>query len=241
MNKHLRQLIDLSKIDQEIDSFEPKMEEIKKDLNLIVTDRDTFLKEIENLNEDIADLKNKKRKNDMHLAELSTKLEDIAKKSPLVKTEKEAKALNLEEEITKEQLSFANDEIDRFDKTIENQKSKTKELKSKIDELNSDIKAREINVNKDLKQVEAQRGKVSTQKSKLISDMDQKIRTFYEKIRRWAGNTAVVEVKKQACYGCFMKLSDRVYSEIIKAEDIITCPHCGRIIYTDPKALEQEV
>ena len=241
MNKHLRQLIDLSKIDQEIDSFEPKMEEIKKDLNLIITDRDTFLKEIENLNEDIVDLKNKKRKNETHLAELSTKLEDIGKKSAQVKTEKEAKALNLEEEITKEQLSFANDEIDRFDKTIDNQKSKIKELQTSVNELEKSIKAREVNVNKDLKETEGQRGKVSTQKSKLISDMDQKIITFYEKIRRWAGNTAVVEVKKQACYGCFMKLSDRIYSEIIKAEDIITCPHCGRIVYTDPKALEQEV
>ncbi len=241
MNKHLRQLIDLSKIDKEIDSFEPKMEEIKKDLNSIITDRDTFLKEIENLNENIVDLKNKKRKNETHLAELSSKLEDIAKKNSQVKTEKEAKALNLEDEITKEQLSFANDEIDRFDKTIENQKSKTKELQTNVNELEKSIKAKEVNVNKNLKETQEQREKISTQKSKLISEMDQKIITFYEKIRRWAGNTAVVEVNKQACYGCFMKISDRIHSEVIKTEDIITCPHCGRIIYIDPKSVEQEV
>ena len=241
MNKHLKQLIDLSKLDQEIDSFEPKIEEIKKDLNLIVDDRDSILKEIENLNEDITQLKNKKGKNEAHLAELSAKLEDIGKKSSQVKNEKEAKALNLEEDLTKENLSFANDESQRFDNTIENQESKIEELQTKANELDESIKAREINVNRDVEEIEAKREAVSNEKSKLISEMDQKIITFYEKIRRWAGNSTVVEVKKQACYGCFMKLSDRVFSEVIKAEDIITCPHCGRIIYADPEKFEQEV
>jgi len=28
-----------------------------------------------------------------------------------------------------------------------------------------------------------------------------------------------------------MKLNDRFYSEFILSDDIMTCPHCGRIIY----------
>jgi len=56
---------------------------------------------------------------------------------------------------------------------------------------------------------------------------------FYEKIRVWAGNTAVVPVKKQACYGCYMKLNDKTYSEVIKADEIVNCPHCGRILYIE--------
>ena len=33
--------------------------------------------------------------------------------------------------------------------------------------------------------------------------------TFYEKIKRWAKDSAVVPVKKQACYGCYMKINDK--------------------------------
>ena len=66
---------------------------------------------------------------------------------------------------------------------------------------------------------------------------DNKILTFYEKIKRWAKDSAVVPVKKQACYGCHMKINDKTYAEVIKAEEIINCPHCGRILYKDNEEL----
>ncbi|MEE6591681.1 hypothetical protein VWN77_10245, partial [Campylobacter coli] len=42
---------------------------------------------------------------------------------------------------------------------------------------------------------------------------------FYEKIRKCAKNTAVVPVKKQACYGCFMKIYYNTYLSVIKGEE----------------------
>jgi hypothetical protein len=65
-----------------------------------------------------------------------------------------------------------------------------------------------------------------------------KILSFYEKIRIWARNTAVVPVRKQACYGCYMKLNESTYATVIKSEEIITCPHCGRIMYIEPQTAE---
>ena len=76
-----------------------------------------------------------------------------------------------------------------------------------------------------------ERKEVYAKKDKLIATMNQKILAFYEKIRKWAHNTAVVPVKKQACYGCFMQINDKTFSAVIKGEDIVTCPHCGRILY----------
>lgn len=57
--------------------------------------------------------------------------------------------------------------------------------------------------------------------------------SFYEKIKNWAKNTAVVPVKKQACYGCFMRIDDTTYNKILKDDEINTCPHCGRIVYKE--------
>ena len=63
--------------------------------------------------------------------------------------------------------------------------------------------------------------------------MNQKSLIFYQKIRRWAKNTTVVKVEDQACMGCHMLIRDKVYADVLKAEDIVTCPHCGRILYAD--------
>ena len=70
--------------------------------------------------------------------------------------------------------------------------------------------------------------------------MDKKILAFYEKIRNWAGNTAVIKVKNQACYGCYMKINDKAYSDLITGEDIVTCPHCGRVLYIETNSESAE-
>jgi len=50
--------------------------------------------------------------------------------------------------------------------------------------------------------------------------MNQKGLSFYQKIRRWAKNTTAVEVRNQACMGCYMVINDKVYAEVIKGEEI---------------------
>lgn len=104
---------------------------------------------------------------------------------------------------------------------------------SKKIEISKTLSELENEVSEELSNIEKDRNEVYTQKEDLLAKMNQKVLTFYEKIRKWAKNTAVVPVRKQACYGCFMKINDKTYANVIKSEDIITCPHCGRILYKE--------
>ena len=237
MNKHLEQLIDLSKIDKEIDSFGPKIEAIESKLKASILKEKDVADSIVTLEEEIKECKLKKAKNELHLAELADKLTELSKKSAMVKTEKEIKALQLEEEISKEQCEFANEEIERFDKIIEAKEIEKEKLKETLEEIQKQSVEIRASIESQIAEIEQQREKIYDAKEKLVSQMSQKILTFYEKIRKWAGNTTVVPVKKQACYGCFMRINNKTYAEVIKQDDIVTCPHCGRILY---KEIEEE-
>ncbi len=233
MNKYLEQLVLLSKIDQEIDSFEPKMESISKTLKDTENKIAKFNVELNNLENEIQDVENQKVQNNAHISEFSAKIKELSKKSGAVKTEKEANALKIEEDIAKEQLDAANDEIVRLDKILENKELFKKELleeKSKEEQNLDEIK---VSISSQMDDLEKERMNVYAKKTKLVAEMNQKVLSFYEKIRKWAKNTAVVPVKKQACYGCFMKIYDKTYLSVIKGEEIITCPHCGRILYKE--------
>ena len=98
-------------------------------------------------------------------------------------------------------------------------------------EVDLEIIKKEIDVQ--ISSLEKERMIIYNKKTKLVGEMNQKVLGFYEKIRKWAKNTAVVPVKKQACYGCFMKIYDKTYLAVIKGEEIVTCPHCGRILYKE--------
>jgi predicted nucleic acid-binding Zn-ribbon protein len=233
MNQHLKQLIDLSKIDKEIDAFEPQIEEANYNYEAALAKTKSIESDIENLTSEIKEEELKKSKNELHLAELSQKLEENSKKSSDIKTEREMKSLQLEEEIAKEQVTFANEEIERLEKIIESKKEQVDAAKDTLVELQSNLESVKAEVDEKLSIINRDRQEVFVKKEKLLSDVNQKGLAFYQKIRRWAKNSTVVLVEEHACMGCHMLISDKIYADVIRAEDITTCPHCGRILHVE--------
>ncbi len=234
MNKHLQQLIDLSIVDKDIDAFEPQIEEANYNYEAALAKTKSIETDIENLSTEIKEEELKKSKNEIHLAELSQKLEENAKKSGDVKTEREMKSLQLEEEIAKEQVTFANEEIARLEKIIEAKKEQIEAAQATLVELNASLETVKADVDAKLEAINEERQSVFIAKEKLLSEVNQKGLAFYQKIRRWAKNTTVVPVEDQACMGCHMVIGDKIYADVIRGEDIATCPHCGRILYAKP-------
>jgi len=234
MNQHLQQLIDLSQVDKDIDAFEPQIEEANYNYEAALAKTKSIESDIENLSSEIQAEEIKKSKNELHLAELSQKLEENSKKSGDVKTEREMKSLQLEEEIAKEQVTFANEEIARLEKIIEAKNEQIEAAKLSLIELSTNLESVKADVDEKLATINKERQAVFVQKEKLLGEMNQKGLTFYQKIRRWAKNSTVVPVEDQACMGCHMLINDKVYSDVIRGEDITNCPHCGRILYVKP-------
>ena len=233
MNKHLEQLVKLSNFDKKIVGFEPQIQAQNDKLKVFMKTTEELSLKIENLYKDIDETKNKRIKNDLNMKDLRIKLDEISAKYDSVKTEKENRALQLEEEISKEQISFSNDEIIRLDEITSKKEEELTELKEQLAAEEADVSELKEAIGKNIEELNTSREAVSKDKSELIDTIDKKILSFYEKIRRWANETAVVPVKKQACYGCHMKLTNKVYSEFLATDEITNCPHCGRIIYKE--------
>lgn len=233
MNKYVEQLVELSNYDKEIDAFTPKIENIELKITLKKEEINEVEKELFSLKDEIEDLKNQLRQNDVQIAEFSKKIQNAKAKSNVVKNEKEIKALTLENDLAKEQLKVANEENEKLSRILASKEDLQKELEEKESQSKAKLQESEEEAKKDLEKIDEARNLLSSKKNLLINDMNQKVLAFYQKIRKWAGNTAVVPVRKQACYGCFLKLNDKYYAQVITSDDIITCPHCGRILYKE--------
>lgn len=238
MNKHLNELIELSKNDQAIDSYTPQLEAADRKLAKVQKKITAAQDEFDALNAAIADNDAKVKTFEEQLTLLNEQLISNAKKSKDITTEKEMKALSLEEDIAKEKMTFANEEIERLQGINETKTALLEEASEIVSTLTVDFNAVNKEVSAERAEIEKSKGALFVKREELSRNIEQKVLAFYEKIRIWAGNTAVVPVKKQACYGCYMKLNDKTYSEVIKADEICNCPHCGRILYIEPVTAE---
>ena len=238
MNKHLNELIELSKNDQAIDSYSPQLAAADKKVAKIQKKINTAQGELDELTTAISGNEEKVKGFEEQLTLLHEQLTSNAKKLKEISTEKEMKALSLEEDIAKEKMTFANEEIERLQGINETKTALLDEATEKVNVLTVDFDAINKEVTAEKAAIEKSKGKLFAKREELSRNLEQKVLSFYEKIRIWAGNTAVVPVKKQACYGCYMKLNDKTYSEVIKADEICNCPHCGRILYIEPVTAE---
>ena len=238
MNKHIQELVELSLTDKKIDSYQPQInaadEKTSKAQNKL-TDAEGNLNKLHAL---IIDNEQKVASYEEQLKMLNEQLKNNVKKSKDISTEREMKALAVEEDIAKEKMTFANEEIERLQMINGKKSEEIKEAKEIADILSKELKTATAESDKAKAAIEKSTVSLFTEREKTIRAIDQKILAFYEKIRIWAGNTAVVAVKKQACYGCYMKLNDKTYSEVIRGDEITTCPHCGRILYIEKETAE---
>ncbi|MDR0762770.1 MAG: C4-type zinc ribbon domain-containing protein [Campylobacteraceae bacterium] len=233
MNKYLNQLVKLAEINKEIDAFEPRVQKIEKSVSVAFEKAKNANDSVDLLEAEIKEAKVKKAKNETLLSELSEKLKGISKKTSAVKNEKELKALQLEEELAKEHCNFANEEIARLEKIIELKEGEKVKAKELYLQLQKDAEELNVNIGKEREAIKEEMETAYAKKNEIVSAMSPKILSFYEKIRKWAHNSAVVPVRKQACYGCFMRINDKTNALVAASEDIITCPHCGRILYKE--------
>ena len=233
MNKYLKQLIELNQYDKKLEELVPLEKTIKAPLTKLENQVKTLQTKLEKLEDEIKNLILKKSKNELLISELKEKLDQIEQKTAKVKTAKEAKALALEEELAKEQITAANEEIEKFENSVEIKKEEKENILKEIKDLEAEMVIIQSEIQSKLDTLEKQKQAIYENRDALIKEMDSNIYKFYEKIKKWAGNTAVSPVRKQACMGCFMKINDKTYADVIKAEEIVTCPHCGRVLYIE--------
>jgi hypothetical protein len=233
MNQYLKQMIDLSEIDNEIARFDPEIEQAKSEYKKIEGDRAYIIDDIEKTKNDVKTLESKIDILEENLKRMSEEHKEYEAKLKEVKKEKELNALTMEYDIRKEQIQYDNNEIERLNSVKASLIEKGKDRENELSQFEDRLSEVEKSVGAKLSAIQENRKKVYIERDELISTMDKKIYSFYGKIRRWAKETTAVPVKNGACYGCFMKLSDQTNLEIMKSEDIITCPNCGRLLYLE--------
>lgn len=236
MNNDLINLIKIAQIDKEASAKEPEITKIEEELNI-------KLRELEELESSLDDIKNNIKKaklsisnNELIIEENSEKITQIDQKMANAKSEREIRALDAENGLAKEKITFANESITNLEKEIIKLSEKEKEKEINIEEIKKEVEEIRVSVDKRTAVIRNELNAILASKDEIVENIDNKIITFYEKIRKWAKDTSVVPIKKQACSGCFIKINDRIFMELANADSIITCPHCGRILYIEQDA-----
>lgn len=233
MKEELKELVKLQEVDKAITSllYEKELlpaelqrfeETIKNEESAIKAEEETKLNLIK-----------ERRQKEREAEEKNTQRKKLQGQLYQVKTNQEYAALMQE-------LNSIKTEIDKIEE-------ETIILMEKIDGIERALACEQKEVDKRRKELEAARKSNAEKEARLAEKLNnwEKVRSEktislpvellheYERIRRGRNGIALVEVKNNACQGCFMELPPQVISEMRLGQRFIFCENCNRLLYLE--------
>jgi predicted nucleic acid-binding Zn-ribbon protein len=168
------------------------------------------------LEEGIAAEQENTRRSESHQKEIKTQKEYQAVSREIAMAKK--LSAELEEQLLQKigQIEELNGAISGIKETLaaleQNITMQKEELQGKIDRLEEEI-------NRDIATREA-----------IVKGLPATVIRRYGMLREQRRGVAVVEAKDGSCLGCNMQLPPQLYNSLFRGDDLITCPHCQRML-----------
>ena len=147
MNNDLLNLIKISEIDKKASAKEPEIAAIEEELESKVRELNSLEWDLEEIRNDIKKSRIEIANSELSIAENNEKIAQLEKKMAVAKSERELRALDAENGISKEKITFANQIIADLEAKIANFKEKENEIATKMSELGEIIKETQVSVN----------------------------------------------------------------------------------------------
>ena len=176
-----------------------------------------------------------RRKLEQDIEAVTVQQRQFESRQPLVKTNDEFRALNLEVEVCKSRRSELETQVlVRFEEeeTLARQKplleKALKEAEAERADLVKQIEVDEAAATARLAAVEAER------QTEMLA-LPAATRARYERILTSREGRAVVPLNKSACGGCYRSQPPQMLQEIRRADRMLICEGCGRILILPPE------
>jgi uncharacterized protein len=166
-------------------------------------------------------------------ASLAAETENIARsESHLkeIKTQKEYQAVSKEISGAKKLIADLEDQILQKINAMEELSGDIAKKEADLAELEGNVTVQQGEVRHRVETLESGIAADAAAREAAVKGLPASVLKRYAKLRDQRKGVAVVEAKEGNCMGCNMHLPPQLYNTLFRADEVITCPHCQRIL-----------
>ncbi len=238
MKKELGKLLELQDIDLRIRKLDEEIAKGYGDLDERQAVVDARREEAVELGERLEVVGKEKGDVAHDLEEETNRLKDRQTKLMNVQTNREYQSLLKEIEGTKAENKRRQEEIERYTEIAEAMVAKIEELNNLSDGEEALLVEEKGKVESLAKELDAQKAKIDKVRSEKAGKVSKTIYKRYEQLRERRNGMAIVGVTDGVCQGCFMNIPAQQFNEVLRGDQLHSCPTCQRMMYHKP--MEEE-
>lgn len=231
MKEQILRLVDLQNVDSKIYEIKKQLKRLPEELDKMKVE---FLPQKEKYENLKTGLKEKESLNLQYQSDLKgneEKLKSLQKRLSEVKNAKELNAVDTEINSVKKVISETEDNNIKLLEEIDVVKKELTESEQIIQEEEKKINEIQNRINEETQKSEVELKNLNEEREKILVDIPADLLCDYDFIFKKRDGKAIVAVKNSTCCGCYMSVPPQTVNDVRKAEQIIHCQYCSRILY----------
>ena len=101
-------------------------------------------------------------------------------------------------------------------------------------DMDNSFSEKKREIKEDLKESLDKIEKEKEMRDTYLSEIDKDLLDRYKQIQGLRNGIAVAFAEAERCLGCNMKIPPQIYNEAVRAEKLVSCPNCHRILVIKP-------
>ncbi|AJF05678.1 zinc ribbon domain-containing protein [Geoalkalibacter subterraneus] len=235
VQQQLKVLRDLQRIDTHSYEARQQRQELEKELAELEREGEQVRAVVTELGDALDALENERRELARELGQERENVVKAEERLPAIKTQKEYVAVLKEVDTAKKNVRDLEQRIAGKDDEINRLAQEKQEKDEELAAQEAKVSERKGDIDEQLRQIDTALSSREDERKALFDRLPRMLGKRYQMLVDRRAGLAVVEARDGACLGCNMQLPPQSFNELFRNDEVLTCPHCNRIIYLDPE------
>jgi predicted nucleic acid-binding Zn-ribbon protein len=231
----LELLLALSGIDTEIQELTAQNEDLPERVAELEEERRRVRAEVEEVEHRLEELAADRKRMERELEDLQAKLADLTAKQLAIKTNEEYAALSHEISFVKTEIVEKEDAVLGVLEQAEGASRELEALRERAASAERDLDGRIGALKEELSRLDDALAIKRDERLRVATRIDDSVLERYERILASKGDSALANVSDGSCSGCYVTLPPQTVIEVKRADRLMECQSCGRIMYWRPE------
>jgi len=233
LNAQLSHLVQLQHVDLKIHQLDVQRQKIPKRISEARLPLDQAQTRLEELKALIEKVTAERRSGEQDLEDHESHVKKLRTRLMELKTNKEYQAHLFE-------IDLANKKKDSMEERIllamergEEKQKELEEVQKLVDEITQSFTQEKTQLEAQIIELDQELEVLNAKKQDVLPLLDKPVHTRYTTLKATLKVMVVAPVREGTCGGCQLQVPPQLIAEVKRADQLLTCPYCFRILYAE--------